>query len=169
MKAATANKTARKSNAPKTANTNQQAAEVVKIAAAQAPEMTEEANPEFLLRQAKEELKAKKEALRLKEWISEKQAKNPQFTGVSREVTSEDAMLHTHGSRLWEIRCAVCGTTRWVNSQDAHQVKYCEEHRKQASRDAAKKRRAKKNGGKSVEAQLAAVQAQLAKLENTES
>lgn len=168
MKQATANKTARKSSASKAANTNQQAAEVVKLASAQAPEMTEEANPEFLLRQAKEELKTKKEAMKLKAWISEKQTKNPQFTGVSREVTSEDAMLHTHGSRLWEIKCAVCGTSRWVNSQDAHQVKFCEEHRKQASRDAAKARRAKKNGSKSVEAQLAAVQAQLAKLDNKE-
>lgn len=165
MKQATAKASRSKSSAPKAANTKTEAAQVVELAAAQAPEMTEEANPEFLLRQAKAELKARKEAARLKAWIAEKQAKNPQFTGVSREVTAEDALLHTHGSRLWEIKCAVCGTTRWVNSQDAHQVKFCDEHRKQASRDAAKARRAKKNGGKSVEAQLAAVQAQLAKLD----
>lgn len=136
------------------------------VAEAPAPKLTVEEQ----LAQAKAQLKAKKEEAARRKWVAEKREKNPQFTGKSRPVTDEDALLHTHGSVLWEIKCATCGASRWVNAQDTHQVRYCEDHRKNAAKAAAKARREKnKPAGKSVEAQLEATLALLAKLDDTES
>ena len=98
--------------------------------------------------EAKAQLKVLKDAQKANqtrdEWEVKKKEANEQYVvGSLRRATEEDKKnLHVHGDWVCSIKCAECGTMRTVNRQDAHQVRYCEEHKKEA-RAASRKKRGK--------------------------
>lgn len=125
-------------------------------------------NKEAKLKELKKQLKAAKDR---KEWEAKTQARNPQYVaGSLRAPTAEDeaSLSHCHG-QVADIKCEVCGKIRVVNKQDAFQVKFCVEHRKEAQKVKSKaKRMEKRLEGKSVEdvqAQIDALNEQLSEME----
>jgi hypothetical protein len=118
-----------------------------------------------------DELKAKKKALRQaqerKEWEAKTKARNPQYVvGSLRKASAEEEaqLTHCHGE-VCTILCEVCGRERVINKQDAFQVRFCKEHRKEASKTKAKAKRLEKKLGSvnpaELEAQIAALDEQL--------
>jgi len=79
-------------------------------------------------------------------WETKVLVRNPNYqVGSVRAATDLDReqLGHCHG-KVCTIKCQVCGSERTVNVQDAFQVKFCGECRKQAGREAAKEKRAAK-------------------------
>jgi NAD-dependent SIR2 family protein deacetylase len=125
-------------------------------------------NKEAQLKELKKQLKIAKDR---KEWEAKTQKLNPQYVvGSLRVATAEDeaALSHCHG-QVADIKCQMCGKVRVVNKQDAFQVKFCEEHKKEARKAKAKAKRLEKAlSGKSVEdvqAQIDALNDQLSEME----
>jgi len=132
-------------------------------------------NPSLTVDQLKAltaELAAKKRLVKeqqdLQAWEQKISARNPRFVpGSVRKPTDADTAVlgHIHGL-VCEITCESCGKVRVINKQDAFQVRFCQDCRKVASREAAKEHRmAQKLAGTSkeeLEQQIAQLNAMLA-------
>ena len=99
------------------------------------------------LKNLTEELAAKKRAVKdaeeLADWEQKTSARNPAFVpGSVRSPSIEEISVlgHTHG-KVCTIRCQACGETRTINKQDAFQVRYCKDCRKEANRETSKEKR----------------------------
>jgi hypothetical protein len=113
-------------------------------------------------------VKSKKDALANAEWEQGKKAKNAQYVlGSLRKASPAEVEalgVHCHG---WccEIECLTCGTIRIVNTQDAHQVRYCKACKPEGKKAAAKaKRAAKAQSPEAIKAKIAALEAEMAAL-----
>lgn len=119
----------------------------------------------------KEQIRAKKEQAKLEAWEKKTKQRNAAFVlGSTRPATEKDAEAvgHLHGKSVCEIKCQHegCGTIRIVNKQDAFQVRFCQEHKKMASKARAKaKRESASKSPEAIQARIAELQAQLAKVE----
>jgi hypothetical protein len=69
--------------------------------------------------------------------------KNPQILPDSLRPANPGESVNGKPAKGWlcQIRCATCGKPRTVNTQDAFQARFCQEHVKDAAKDAAKSRR----------------------------
>lgn len=69
---------------------------------------------------------------------------NPQVLPDTLRPSAEDEQVNGRPAKGWvvEIECATCSTRRLVNTQDAFQVRFCEEHKDEARKANAKERRA---------------------------
>lgn len=110
-------------------------------------------------------LKDAKLAKETSEWEAAISVRNPQYVvGSLRKGTEADGDLlgHVHGM-VCEIQCLECSAKRLINKQDAFQVRYCEEHKKEGRKiKAAVKREAAAKDPAKLQAQIAALQAKLA-------
>lgn len=81
---------------------------------------------------------------------------NPTLVPETLRQTSPDELINGLPAKGWAvtIRCEICGEEREINTQDAFQVRFCEEHKAEASKAKAKERRAAKKTAK-VAAELA--------------
>jgi len=81
---------------------------------------------------------------------------NPQIVPETLRATAEGETINGAPAKGWAvtITCEVCGVEREINTQDAFQVRFCEEHKAEASKAKAKERRAAKKTAK-VAAELA--------------
>ena len=110
-------------------------------------------------------LKAKRAELKAAEvkaaWEAKVAARNSNYlVGSRRQATPEDVqeLGHSHGE-VCSIRCMTCGASRTVNVQDAHQVRYCRECRKEAMKAVAQESRTSKRlAGKSVKDLMAQIE-----------
>lgn len=96
---------------------------------------------------------------------------NPQVRPDTLRQASDGELVNGRAAKGWvvQIECATCGEMRTVNTQDAFQVRFCEEHKADAAKAAAKDRRAAKRDAElakldesELDAQLAALEAELA-------
>jgi hypothetical protein len=97
-------------------------------------------------RELTELLKLQKVATVNTEWERKTKARNPALIlGSLRVATLEDTATlgHVHGL-VCEIACSFggCEEIRVINKQDAFQVRYCTEHKKEAQKEKMKERRA---------------------------
>jgi len=69
--------------------------------------------------------------------------KNPQIVVESLRPANDGELINDKPAKGWvvEIECATCGVRRTVNTQDAFQVRFCEEHKAEARKVANKAKR----------------------------
>jgi len=91
---------------------------------------------------------------------------NPQVRPDTLRQASPDELVNSLPAKGWvvQIECATCGEMRTVNTQDAFQVRFCEEHKADAAKAAAKDRRAAKRDAELAKLDESELDEQLAKL-----
>jgi len=69
--------------------------------------------------------------------------RNPQIVVESLRPSNEGEFVNGKPAKGWvvEIECETCGARRTINTQDAFQVKFCEEHKAEARKVANKAKR----------------------------
>ncbi len=135
------------------------------------PTIAGKAAAQAKLEKLQEAAKIKRETAKLTKWETEKKAANPQYVvGSVRIPTAEDFRtfakrgVKCHG-RVGEIVCLECSETVVRNTQDLHQSRFCDDHKKKASyKRAASRRKTKKDAGRTIgviNAEIAALTAEL--------
>ena len=135
------------------------------------PTTPTKAAAEAKLEALKEAAKAKRTAEKQAKWEADKKTANPAYVvGSVRSATPADLQefakrgVECHG-RVGEIVCGECGVTVVRNTQDLHQSRFCDDHKKKASnKRAAVARKAKKEAGRTVKVintEIAALEAEL--------
>jgi len=68
---------------------------------------------------------------------------NPQLRPETLRAAFPGEQINGRDAKGWVVTivCETCGTEREINTQDAFQVRFCEEHKAEASKAAAKVRR----------------------------
>lgn len=81
---------------------------------------------------------------------------NPQVRPETLRQTTEGETINGAPAKGWAVTigCETCGAEREINTQDAFQVRFCEEHKAEAAKAKARERRANKKSAK-VAAELA--------------
>lgn len=81
---------------------------------------------------------------------------NPQILAETLRQTTEGELINGLPAKGFAvtIECETCGAHREINTQDAHQVRFCEEHKVVANKAKARERRANKKSAK-IAAELA--------------
>lgn len=96
---------------------------------------------------------------------------NPNVIPETLRPSEDGEMVNGRPAKGWvvEISCETCGEHRLVNTQDAFQVRFCEAHKDEARKAAAKERRQSAKLAKlesldedELAAQVAALEAELA-------